>query len=142
MMYNYHPNQPNSDPRGKSGSYNNPYPQTGVQNSMPSYAKESSEKRTNPSYFKDPDPTSMFTAPTKFAGYGVNPDFYNNNLPIDLNYTKPTASTIESQLEHINHLLVHLVEQNNMMLNYLHYSPDQSQTVSTPGGGGSVIVRM
>lgn len=49
---------------------------------------------------------------------------------------------MQAQLEHIQQLLVQLIQQNNAILQQLQHQPEQSQMVSTPSGGGAVIVRM
>ncbi|GGH77895.1 hypothetical protein JOD43_001413 [Pullulanibacillus pueri] len=53
------------------------------------------------------------------------------------------SQDIYSRLNHISSLLHQVIQQNNQLLQYIHAqdTPEQSQTVSTPGGG-TVIVRM
>jgi len=146
MMYNYYPLRPNATnqeneaksslmpPSGFQGPYPyNPYP-SGPQVANPSNQQYPGSFPAPPNTSKGPEKTSEQHNGKNTEGYSYNPMMYTP-------YIK-SGGDMQAQLEHIQQLLVQLIQQNNAILQQLQHPPEQSQTVSTPSGGGAVIVRM
>ncbi|MBT2215717.1 hypothetical protein KK120_07770 [Virgibacillus dakarensis] len=145
-MYSHYPYQPTSDYQGKRETGNALRRPTGVQSgyNVPSSSSQFSETPNHQQY-----PKGLHKTPNAYEGShtftgthnrsNANGYYYN---PITYTPYSEPGFDMKTQLDHIQHLLVQLIEQNNEIIRHLQNPPEQSQTVSTPSGGGAVIVRM
>lgn len=109
--------------------------------SQPANVQPTSASRTddasNPSYARGYDyPTYTIhshSSPIKSDTYAstYSPGYYSNS-----------ETELGRKLDHMNYLLGQIVKQNNELLRRAQHYPEQSQMVTTPSNGGSVIVRM
>jgi hypothetical protein len=82
--------------------------------------------------------------------YGEGSLEQNYSSPHHENFAHSTAppfphgeGSLEYRLNYLSYQVQQLIEQNKQLLERLdRKAPEQSQTVTAPGGGGSIIVRM
>lgn len=145
-MYHHYPYQPPQNYQGKKETSNESRHPTGVQQP---YQVPSSSSQFMRTPFHQQYPADFHHTTDAHEAYHTSREQQNGPKtndyqyqPIDISsYMKP-GMNLKDQVDQIQHLMVRLIEQNNEILRQLQHRPEQNQTVSTPSGGGAVIVRM